>query len=671
MKHHPVTIFAEFCVLGVATVGTASPPSLCAGTVGSATRMAAVIDVEVAGDTIVVADRVAGLLTYDVSIASKPIQIGSVFLPHSDQVAVSGGYAYMATAEPGPGPTTRSKLRIFDIRTPVKPVEVGFLDLGSTPGLSHSGVGGIDVADGVAYLIAGYGADWQGLRTIDVSQPESPALLATHEFSRPPTDIAVRGTTLYLNDGGLTILDVSDPAAPLELSSFAVRYGATGLAVSNETVYLPTTEGLRLFDVSAPRNPVEIGAFDSPPDWTIDSVHVSTGTALVTYSRYLLQSRVQLLDVSDPSDPVLARDNLDVAGNPTAVALTGDTAYVAVLGGGMRIIDISNPTLPTTTGAVDPTPIAGVRCSRGHASTFGSSSDTLTIAQIPETGDPFPVGSYQAHGGIRDVALVAGLALVAAGESGLGIVDISYPADPAEIVWFTPSLSAERIAVSGSHAYVSSTSAIAVIDITDPAAPSETGVFEGLPGFELGSLTAAGDLILVGALNWHGPGPSRNELWIIDVSQPDRPSLVSSTDLPPWSVTDIEIDDGLAYLTVDWQGLLIYDISDPAAPFEIGGHGQGFLDSYSSIELLDGRAFVASRNRAFQILDASDPQHPVHKGASFEDLDGSSLSIADGRACLLIEHSQLVILDLRSLDSCAAPRMSNRRRITGAARAVP
>jgi len=658
-------------IFGSAAGLAASSPSLCARTVGSATQMAAPMEVRADQGLAVVADRIAGLLIYDVSITSEPMQIGSVLLPHSRHVFSLNGYAYLVAATPGPGSTTRSKLLIFDLHSPTTPVEVGSLDLGSTPGIPYSGIDDIDVADDIVYLIAGYGAEWRGLRMVDVSDPESPTILATHAVSGTPTGVAVRGTTLYLADGGLTIFDVSDPAAPSELGSFPVPLGARGLAVSDGVVYLPTYDGLRVVDVSLPENPIEIGSFEPPSDWTMESVHVSEGTALVTYTKYLLQSMAQLLDVTDPTAPVLAYDDLEAGLNPATVSLDGDTAFVGRVGGTMRIIDISNPTQPVTVGAIEPFPIALVRCAQRHAYTVGYSSDELNIAQIPDVGHPFDVGSYQAPGVIHDVFLEDDIAYIAAGETGLAIVDVSISSAPIEVGLLATSISAHEIAVSGRFAFVSSGYAMATIDIADPTAPSEFGVFESLPDFEMGPIAASGDTVVVAALNWPGPGPTRNELWIIDVSQPDHPALVSMTDLPLWGVTDIALEGDLAFVTVDWRGLLVFDISHRESPSLVGVYEQDLLDSYTGVELLDGRAFVTSRSRAFQNLDVSDPRHPVHKGASFEDFDGSSVSLSDGRACFLLEHSQLVILDVESLDSCAAPRSPTGRRITSAAHATP
>ena len=72
------------------------------------------------------------------ALADCPEYLGSVDTPEDAiNVAVAGGYAYVADREAG--------LRVIDVSTPSTPVEVGFLD---TPGYTV----GVAVAGGYAYV---------------------------------------------------------------------------------------------------------------------------------------------------------------------------------------------------------------------------------------------------------------------------------------------------------------------------------------------------------------------------------------------------------------------------------------------------------------------------------------------------------------------------------------
>ena len=95
--------------------------------------------------------------------------------------------------------------------------------------------------------------------------------------------------------------------------------------------------------------------------------------------------------------------------------MVGTFAYVADNLSGLRVIDVSNPALPSEVGSID-TP-----------------------------------------GTARSVSVVGGLAYVADGAEGFRVIDVSNPAVPVEIASIdTPSL-ANGVSVVGDLAYVADT----------------------------------------------------------------------------------------------------------------------------------------------------------------------------------------------------------------------
>lgn len=97
-----------------------------------------------------------------------------------------------------------------------------------------------------------------------------------------------------------------------------------------------------------------------------------------------------------------------------SIAIQGDYAYLGE-GCGLTILDISNRSAPLVIGKTIPLP------------------DTVESA--------FVVGDY---------------AYLAAGESGLRIIDVSIPIQPVELGFFAPSTlrSAVDVEVTGKYAYL-------------------------------------------------------------------------------------------------------------------------------------------------------------------------------------------------------------------------
>ena len=97
-------------------------------------------------------------------------------------------------------------------------------------------------------------------------------------------------------------------------------------------------------------------------------------------------------------------------------------------------------------------------------------------------------------------------------------------------------------------------------------------------------------------------------------------ALVITDALPIYNINDLEIVDGLAYVSINAWGqtsqvpsVRILDLSDPAAPVEIG-----FFDTpYATrdVEVVGGLAYITQPFGFVRIIDISDPTLPVEIGA--------------------------------------------------------
>lgn len=646
-------------VAGGSTEIAASPPSLCVDTLGSVTQLAAASDIAVSGNHAYAVDRKAGLLVYDVSIADDPIQIGSFFLPDAARVVVSEGFAYVITTIPSQLNYSDydywSELWIFCVESPSQPALVGRIGLGRNSNPSDHPVSGFVVADGIAYVAPGYWADWRGIKMIDVSDPSSPTLLTTYDQPGTYSWLAAQGTKLYLGYWGLTILDVSDPANPSEISEMPLQSQVRGVAASDDSVFLSTDDGLLVVDVSDPESPVELSLFPSPEHWSMECVYVVDGIALVTYYRYLMQGKIHLIDVTDPTTPTLLSDLLGDTGMIRGVGLGGGLVCVQIEDG-IGVIDISVPGSPVMRSTINRPKYRGAEIEADHIFVFSHNSTLLRIFAVPSTGNPFEVASFEAPGIIEDVIVDGEQLLIAAGASGVGLIDISNPAMPAEIVWITPSTTARVMALSDDRLYLSSRYELVIIDVSNPQAPQELGLFDVPSGYRLGRFDVADGFIVAIATDNFVQHP---ELWTIDARQPALPLLMATTAQDFDGLSDVKVSGSNAFVSGGRWGMKVFELEHPNAPILIatGREPDEYLD-YLDVEVDGKRVFVSSRNRAFQIFDVSNPDNPVHKGTQFPGLDGTSLSISDGRACLLLESSQLVVLDVASPHVCSGPQLS-------------
>ncbi|MFN2222885.1 MAG: LVIVD repeat-containing protein, partial [Candidatus Promineifilaceae bacterium] len=120
-------------------------------------------------------------------------------------------------------------------------------------------------------------------------------------------------------------------------------------------------------------------------------------------------------------------------------------------------------------------------------------------------------------------------------------------------------------------------------------------------------------ITLEGTTAYVGFGP---RLLAVDVSNPSRPGLLGQSDMLPDLVRGVDVAGGLAYLAAGQAGLVILDVSDPAA-MRIVNDGPNYAGGQPAnahrVIVNGGVAFVVDYNRtngqsALLHFDVSDPE---------------------------------------------------------------
>ncbi|MBN1920197.1 MAG: hypothetical protein JW892_03050, partial [Anaerolineae bacterium] len=146
----------------------------------------------------------------------------------------------------------------------------------------------------------------------------------------------------------------------------------------------------------------------------------------------------------------------DTPGSALGVAVSGGYTYVADgYGGGLRVVDVSNPAAPVEVGYYDtPGSALGVAVSGGYAYVVDGYGGGLRVVDVRNPAASVEVGYYDTPGSALGVAVSGGYAYVADSSSGLRVVDVRNPAAPVEVGFYDTPGSAEDVAVSGGYAYV-------------------------------------------------------------------------------------------------------------------------------------------------------------------------------------------------------------------------
>ena len=126
------------------------------------------------------------------------------------------------------------------------------------------------------------------------------------------------------------------------------RGGSTpAVALEREYAYSGVGPRLVVLDGSDPVHPQVVG--EPPPlPSIVKDVVVAGGYAYVAD----WDSGLRIINVSNPAVPTLA-GAFDTPGFARGIAVAGGYAYVADYDSGLQIIDVSNPAAPTLAGAFD------------------------------------------------------------------------------------------------------------------------------------------------------------------------------------------------------------------------------------------------------------------------------------------------------------------------------
>ncbi|MEL6107142.1 MAG: Ig-like domain-containing protein [Planctomycetota bacterium] len=265
------------------------------------------------GDLLFAATGSHGLSIVDATSFSLPIQLGQLDLPGSaTDVGVDTILGIAAVA-------TGTGLHLVDVSDPMMPALIRRVGVGASQ---------VDVFGGFAFATSG-----NGLNVIDLVTGDVVSALALPGAGNV-TGLAREGTTLYAYVSGsdtLAVVDISRPESPAVLGQTSVGIASTdvGISAGNGLVWLAGS-GLRTVDVSDPTAPqLQHGADNF---FTASRVALNgSGVGLVLPDG---GSFVQLYDTSDPDDTDALLTQFELGGNANAVAISRGIGFI---GAGNRL----------------------------------------------------------------------------------------------------------------------------------------------------------------------------------------------------------------------------------------------------------------------------------------------------------------------------------------------
>jgi hypothetical protein len=183
----------------------------------------------------------------------------------------------------------------------------------------------------------------------------------------------------------------------------------------------------------------------------------------------------------------------------------------------------------------------------------------------------------------------------------------------------------EDVAVQGDYAYVAVGLRLVVLDVSQPITLTEVGSTTPFPQFVEG--VTISDTLAYAADGIAG-------LRIVDVSDPAAPVEVGAYDTPGYA-EGVAVAGQYAYVADGHYGLRIVDVSNPADPAEVA---YAYPLNYVFDVAWDGQyAYLAAAGAGLLVVDVSDPARPTEVGtydtpgyAYGVDVVGDTVYVADG-----------------------------------------
>lgn len=188
--------------------------------------------------------------------------------------------------------------------------------------------------------------------------------------------------------------------------------------------------------------------------------------------------------------------------------------------------------------------------------------------------------------------------------TGLNTGEVSLPHQDFVLVGSEPYISdygADDVLVVGDIAYVmGDNDGLLLFDISDVSNPEYLSMEDtGLSSSYTATLAYEDDVIYY---------PAQDSLDIINVTDSDNPQLITSLEFS--SIYDVVVQEGVAFVGAQSDGLVILNVSDPTTPTSIANYTDIGAKTVSSVYVVGNYAFL-SLGTSYHIVNVTDIQYPT------------------------------------------------------------
>lgn len=378
-------------------------------------------------------------------------QVGYLELDSAENIYVSGQIAYTSYDDGDDG-----GIDIVDVSDPTNPLLIASH---ATEGYTYF----VEESENLIYFAeidrnSENNTVINNIMVFDTTTPNNPTLASSASYNNHTQVDGVGNMAYIYGHDGLHLYDMSDPANPVQVAEY-VDSPTADIEIAGNIAYITNQfddEGLKVMDISDPVNPILLTTFGTGFPITYSADIYLNGTTAYIHTHGGHGGDLLIIDVSDPINPVLLStvESFDDMGNLLTMQLIGDFIYATHVydTSSIMIIDASNPTNPVRFHYHSTqTPSAGAYSAiKAHISEdrlylYGSYFAEVEVVDIGDPTNPTLLTSTSGLdevGNVRDIDVVGDYIYVAmTNESGLQIM--RQTAVPIRSTIFLPYLAME------------------------------------------------------------------------------------------------------------------------------------------------------------------------------------------------------------------------------------
>jgi hypothetical protein len=595
-------------------------------------------DIQMVGDLAYVMGGLSGLHIMSLADPANPVEVARYTRPQMVNycgVYVTGNRAYLSLYDTGV---------VLDVSDPANLTALGVWDAGSISDISlvHGDIAIARSDEGIPYIL-------------DVSNPANVHYIGDFTEELGPIAIGMAGEYLCMLGwpGGVVLYDISDPTQPQRVAACDTTSRAASGTISGNYAYLAAAE-LHIIDLTNPLQPALVAECNS--DTLSWDVTVTGAHAIIS------PCELHIWNVADPAHPVFegALEYPYPGANGhwfTKISSSGNLVCAQGWGGNTAAsaIDISNPTEPAIVsefgnyGILKQLVISGTV---GYVADFWGGLRTIDLTDpthISELANMHELSSM-----VWSVAIRGNYAYKAVGYWGLKMVDVSNPAQ-LDSIWglnLPQMVNILKVLTVGDYLYAfdfyaGGVSHLLTFDLTNPQVPelvnslaipqlSEGGVF---------GVTASNDYLYFVQYNYFR---------IYSLANPAAPQLVGSCGLPVPNLyahgRRVAVTDNYAYVANCGGGVVIVNIANPSSPTVVTSV-QGY---YGEVAVSENILIADNPYSGIDVMDISNPTNPAIIGhySTYEYLDDMDIQ---GQYLFTLSESDFRAYRVDALNAIESP----------------